>query len=266
MKRKSKLIIPEDLAKLHRDLMIFTDKIQSKSALKYDNDSHVEIKVYYVLNRIYSFGRSLHEAIFSLCDAGWVHVTPILMRPILECSVNFLAIINSKEPEYMAFKFLYHSHIRFFRDNNFPLNYRNKAKKKIEKGIQDLSSPELRDKAKEYAYKHQLKRFFFQPEIKDLNKILTSYGGAELKLKYVYGLLSQAPHAQYHGMLLYKDNLDTIDYKPSYNKKNIKEAILFCGRLFLNLLKLRNDFEGLGLELEYKKLVKKFAFNNKNEF
>jgi hypothetical protein len=31
-------------------------------------------------------------------------------------------------------------------------------------------------------------------------------------------------------------------------------------------LKLRNDFEGLGLELEYEKLVKKFAFNTNNEF
>ena len=129
------MIIPEELAKLHRDLLIFHDKVQSKSASKYNNDSHVEIKVYYALNRIYSYGRSLHEAIFSLCNAGWVHVTPILMRSILECSVNFLAIINSKEPEFMAFKFLYHSHIRFFRDHNFPKDYRNKAKKKIEKGI-----------------------------------------------------------------------------------------------------------------------------------
>ena len=153
------MTISKSLIQIHEDLIKFCSKIQSKSTTKYKYESHVEKKVYYVLDRISSYAISLHNAIFSLCEAGWVQVTPILVRTIMECNVNYLAIINSNIPEYMAFKYLYHPHITFFRDNNFPKELREKAKRKIEQGIQDLGNPKLRKEARIFAYEKKLQKY-----------------------------------------------------------------------------------------------------------
>ena len=198
---------------------------------------------------------TLHRAILSLCETGWTHVSVLLLRTIMECSANCLAIINNDLPEYMALKYLYHPYIQILRDNGYPAEKRKKAKTDIEKGIGNLKDEAIKQKARRYVDSARLSIFWFMPEEKNISSIINNYGSKELK--FVYGAFSMSVHAGHLGMFMLKDDPDDININPSDNPRNAKIALILSCRWLLELLHIRNLHEELGFDSEYNEFLKR---------
>jgi len=243
------MTILENIIKLHEDLIEFSSKLQAASANKMHDESHIEANVYTAFYKIIAYAVTLHRAILSFCEAGWTHISAILLRTIMECSANCLAIINNEFPEYMAFKYLYHPYFQFFRDDGYPENKREKAKIDIEQGIDNLKDEIVKQKARHYIDSDRIDIFWFRPEERGVSAIINNYGSDELK--YVYGTYSMSAHAGHLGMFLFKDNPDEININPSENPRKTKLALIESCKWLLELLYIRNVFEDLGFDSEF---------------
>lgn len=129
------MVIPENLIQLHEDLIEFGSEVLMKSKAKFENEQHIESNVQTVFYKVNAYGIILHRAIKALCESGWTHVTPILLRTIMECSANCLAIVNNDLPEYMAFKYLYHEYVEVLRDSNSSDSLKSKNLSNIKTGL-----------------------------------------------------------------------------------------------------------------------------------
>jgi hypothetical protein len=252
---ENKMGVYEDILQLHEDLVDFGSTIQSVSAKKMENESHVEANVYTAFYKIFANAITLHRSILSLCEAGWTHITAILVRTILECSANCLAIVNNELPEYMAFKFLYHPFIQIVKDTKFPEEKRGKAKIELEQGINNLKDKTIRQKATEFKNIDKLDVFWFKPEENGVSSIIDKYGGGELK--FLYGSLSMSTHAGHLGMFLFKDNSDDININPVENPEKTKLVLLLSCRLLLELFYIRIVYEELDFITDYDNFFKR---------
>ena len=208
---------------------------------------------------------TIHQAILTLCDGGWTHVTPILLRTMIECITNCLAIIKNEFPEYMAFKYCCHSSFQILKDNAFPYpkHIRRNAKETIEQWINMLKDKGVKQKAVQYIESGRLFKFWFFPQEKSVSKIINKYGRDYLK-KFAYEGLSISTHAGYLGLSLFKDNPDDITKNPIENPIKTKYSLSMSCHLLLDLLSIRNDYEKLGYDFEYNQFLKRLlAFNNK---
>lgn len=255
------MAIPEKIIKLHEDLIEFSSKLQETSANKIDKESHIGANVYTVFYKLFAYAVTLHRAILSLCEEGWTHISAILLRTIMECSANCLAIINNEFPEYMAFKYLYHPYLQIYRDDGYPENKREKAKIDIEQGIDNLKDETVKQKARNYIDSDRVDIFWFKPEERGISAIINKYGSDELK--FVYGTLSMSAHAGHLGMFLYKDNPDDINIDPSENPRNTKIALISSCRWLLELLYIRNVSEELGFDSEYYEFLERILATEK---
>ncbi len=217
--------------------------------------NHIGANVYTVFYKGIANAITLHRALLTLCESGWTQVTAILLRTIMECSANCLAIINNQFPEYMAFKYIYHPWIQIIRDDNYPKNIRDKAKTDLDQGIENLKDEALKKKAIDYAFSEKLNIFWFKPEESGVSSIIKEYGSDELK--FVYGSLSMSAHAGHLGMNLFKDDSDDIGIDPSDNPKKNKLSLLLSCRLLLELLYIRNVAEKLGYDSKYHEFLDK---------
>ena len=257
--------IYEDLIQLHKDLIDFGSEIQSKSSTKFEKEQHIESNVHTVFHRVNAYGIILHRAIKTLCENGWTHTTPGLLRTIMECSVNCLAIINNAHPEYMAFKYLYHSWIEVLRDNKSQESLKAKSKIDVDKGLENIKNSANKELAKRYVEEGNIKTFWFKPEEQNISEIISCYGSNELK--FVYGALSKPVHASHIGMFLFKDDPNDIDINPCENPKKTPFAIISSCRLILELLNIRDEYEDLGFDSEYNGFLKRILeFENKVKY
>ncbi len=249
------MTILENIIKLHEDLIDFGSRVQKASATKIDREYHVGANVYSIFYKITAYAITLHRAVLSLCASGWTHVTAVILRTILECSVNCLAIVNNEFPEYMAFKYLYHPSIQIKRDDNYPENKREKAKIEIENAIESLNNETLKQKAIDYTNSDRIDYFWFRPEKGSVSSIINDYGSEELR--FVYGSLSMSAHAGHLGLFLLKDDPDDIDINPCENPEKSKFALITSCRLLLELLYIRNVSEDLGYDSEYEEFLER---------
>jgi hypothetical protein len=256
------MTIPENISKLHKDLIEFSSEMQAASAKKMENESRIGANVYAAFYKIIAYGVTLHRAILSLCEAGWTHISAILLRTILECSANCLAIVNNEFPEYMAFKYLYHPYLQIFRDDGYPDDKREKAKIDIEQGIKNLKDETIKRKATQYINLNKINVFWFNPEEKGVSTIINNYGDSELK--FTYGALSMSAHAGHLGMFLFKNNSDDIDINPTENPRKTKGALVASCRWLLELLRIRNVYEELGFDSEYKQFLERILATEKD--
>lgn len=247
--------IQKDIIKLHDDLVEYASKIQSTSASKFKSEKHIPQHVYTAFCRINAFGIILHRAVKTLCEEGWTQVSPLLLRTIMECSANCLAIIRNDFPEYMAFRYLYFEYVSRFRDKNTPASLKEKAKIDIAKGLESIEDSTAKEKAERFVSRDKLKTFWFQQKKETVSKIIELYGSAELRENY--GFLSMSVHAGHFGMFLFKDDPDDIDINPCENPRNTIAAILYSSRMLLELLMIRNTYEELGLDSEYERLYER---------
>jgi len=241
--------INEIVMKIHEDLIDFGSKVEAASVRKLDSSSHLPKLVYGALCKKCAYAIRLHRAGLCLCEAGWTPITTILLRTVMECAANCLAIINNECPEYMAFKYFYHPIMQIKLDEGYPMEKRNKADIDLRQGVQSLGDEAAKQKATQFMEKDRIKVFWFRPEENGVSAIIKKYGSVELK--HVYSTLSMSTHAGHLGMVLFQDNPDEITIEPSHNPvKELLSLVMSC-RLVLELLEIRNNYEGLGFEVDY---------------
>ena len=231
---------------IHEDLIDFGSELQSASAKKLGASNHIGNCVYTALYKMCAYAITLHRAVLSLCEAGWTPITAILLRTIMECTANCLAIVNNACPEYMAFKYLYHPYLQIIRDTGYPEDKKKKAKIDLEQGLKNLLDEMVRENAKRYIESDRIDIFWFKPEEAGVSKIINNYGNTELN--FLYGALSMSAHAGHLGMFLFKDDPDEIVINPSDNPEKEKTSLIASCRLLLELLLIRNDYEDLGFD------------------
>lgn len=258
----------DNLIQIHEDLIEFGSKIQKESVRKFEEREHIESNVHAVFHKVIAYAITLHRAVLLLCREGWTHITPILLRTILDCSANCLAIIHNQHPEYMAFKYFYYENIRILKDNNYPNKINKMNIIKIEKGLSDIRNIKAREKAEDFLRsilkKEKIGIFWFKPEEKSYSSIIRKYGND--KLKYIYGILSMAIHGSHLGLFFFKDNPDDININPSENPKKTNIAVLTSCRLLLELLNIRIVYENLRFGDEYNSFVERIlSFENELE-
>lgn len=256
------MTIPKNFIKIHEDLIEFSSKLQAASAKKMENENHIGANVYTTFYKIIAYGVTLHRAILSLCESGWTHISAFLLRTILECSANCLAIINNAFPEYMAFKYLYHPYLQISRDNGYTEDIREKAKVDIEHGLDNLKDETVKQKARHYIDSNRINIFWFRPEERAVSAIINNYGSDELK--FVYGTFSMSAHAGHLGTLLFKDNPDDIDINPTENPRKTKIVLIASCRWLLELLRIRNVYEELGFDSEYNEFLGRILATEKD--
>ncbi len=236
---------------IHRDLVKFYSEVQNSSKTKRENEHHMEDIVYVAIDKLMTDAVNIHQAILTLCDGGWAHIAPILLRTMMEYIANCLAIINNEFPEYMAFKYCCHSFFQILKDNAFPEYRRRNAKETIEQWINMLKDKEAKQKAVQYIKSGTPHIFWFKPDENGVSAIIDKYIGGDLM--FAYRGLSISTHAGYLGLSLFKDNPDDITIEPIVNLRKTKSTLYMSCRLLLKLLSIRNDYEKLGHDFECNK-------------
>jgi len=246
---------------IHRDLVKFYSKVQESSKNKRENEHHIKDIVYVAIDKLVADAVTIHQAILTLCDGGWTHIAPILLRTMMEYIANCLAIINNKFPEYMAFKYCCHSSFQILKDNAFPEYMRRNAKETIEQWINMLKDKGVKQKAVQYIESGKPFRFWFEPDETGVSAIIDKYIGGDSK--FVYSGLSISTHAEYLGLSLFKDNPDDLTIKPIVNPRKAKSSLYISCRWLLELLFIQNDYENLGHDFEYNQFLERIlAFKN----
>jgi hypothetical protein len=247
--------IAAGLNQLHGKIIDFGSLLQKTSNLKKQRENHIGNNVYGVFYKINAFAITLHRAVITLCEGGWSHTTPLLIRAILECSANCLALINNDSPEYMAFKYLYFPYLEILKDKGSSEELKAKIVTDLETGLNNITDSEVKRRAEEFVDGKEIFNRWFMKEEKSITSIVKKYGGEEML--FVYGALSTATHGYHFGMGLFKDNSDIVTINPMENPERSKAAILFSSRHLLEHLHIRNQYETLGLESEYSSLLDK---------
>lgn len=245
--------IAADLVRLHDEIIEYGSILQKTSDLKKQRENHIGDNVYAVFYKINAYAITLHRAVIMLCEGGWTHTTPLLIRTILECSANCLVMINNDFPEFIAFKYLYFPYLEILRDKESSEELKIKIANDLKTGINKITDDDIKRRAEEFVYGEKTYNRWFKPEKKFITSIIKEYGGEEML--FVYGALSAATHGNHFGMGLFKDNSDIITIDPMENPERSKSAILFSSRHLLDHLQLRNNYETLGLESEYSRLL-----------
>ena len=136
-----------------------------------------------------------------------------------------------------------------------PADLREKDNKDLETGLQRITDDGIRQKAKDFINAPKLCRYWFQPEEKNISAIFEKYGGSEMR--FAYEVLSTATHGYHIGMGLFADDSDQMTVNPMANPKKTRDAILYSSRHLLELINIRNTYEGLGLDSLYDRLIEK---------
>jgi len=253
------MTISKDLIQLHEGLIEFGSIIQSISAKKFEKEQHIESNVHAVFYKVTAYAITLHRAILSLCEDGWTHISPMLLRTIIECSSNCLTIVNNKLPEYMAFKYLYYEYLKIYQDKTSSDELKKKNLSDIKQGLTHIKKTSAKKATEDFIKAEQLGIFWFRPEENNIISIVSKYGSDELK--FVYGILSWSVHAMHLGLFAFKDDPDDVDINPCENPNKTKLAIVFSCRLLLEFLRIRCEYEGLRFGSKYNRLIERiFAF------
>ena len=243
----------EDIIEIHEDLVDFSSRIQAASSHRMENVNHIGANIYAAIYKMMAYAVTLHRGIRTLCEEGWTHLSAILLRTIMECAANYIAIVNNELPEYMAFKYLYHPYLQIFKDEGYPESKRAEAKSNVEEGFNNLIDESVKQKARQFIDLDRQDIFWFKPEEGGVSSIINRYGSNELK--FSYGAFSTSVHAGHLGMFMFKDSPDDININPSENPHKTKFVLVTSCRWLLELLYIRDVSEELGFGSEYNEFL-----------
>jgi hypothetical protein len=251
----------KDLLVLHDDLVDFGSEVQCVSNQLYKERKHINLLFFDLGTKIGSYLVTLHRANRTLVEAGWAHTTPLLLRGMLESTVNYLTVMNSSEPEYMAFRFFTHDYFRVLVDQEAESALQVKARADIDYCLSLINDPGARKKAEERIASvlrtGNVETFWFSPD--RVTDCILRVADPEVKkdLLSVYKYLSMSIHGSHMGMVMFKDNANDFDINPSDNPQRGAGALLISIKLLIEFLVSRCTIEKLGLESDYNKLLER---------
>lgn len=251
----------KEILVLHDELVDFGSAVQHISNQLYKERKHINLLFFDLGTKIGSYIVTLHRASRTLVEAGWAHTTPLLLRGMLESTVNYLTVLNNAQPEYMAFRFFTHDYFRVLVDPEAQSSIKEKARSDIDYCLSLVNDSDAHREAEERIASvlraGTIETFWFSPaRVKDC--ILGVADPAVKKdLLSIYNKLSMSIHGTYMGMVMFKDNPNDFDINPSSNPQRGAGALLISIKLLIEFLVSRCKIEGLGLEPEYSKLLER---------
>lgn len=247
-----------DVYKKALDFAVCVNKESYKKFNPPATKSNENVLVRGCLYKIGEWAVILHRSILSLCENGWASVAPILLRSVLDCLVNMIAILSPKyDNEFMAFKFYVHDFLNAMieekRKDILDFN-----KNQID-GIVKRMKPENQKLANNYIQQFlqngERKIWWFKPEFKSTKEILEQ-PNVSPDVYYSFQVLSTSTHSTYIGFGLFKDKPDEADINPRLDPKSIRIALLFSSRFLLEISNGRNQYENLKSDLIHANLMK----------
>jgi len=201
----------------------------------------------------------LHRSVRTLCEYGYVSVGGVLLRSMAECFANMLAILNSKNDcEYMAFRFYALEYLNFM-----VLNNTNKDPE-LDQVLNQLDSTNRRNAElyiSNFIKQKKQKTWWFRPEFDNVSQIFKDYAPILLDS---YKTLSKSTHGTFFGSSLFKDQPDTMNINPRQDLKSIKVALLLSSRYLSEISNGRSQFERLGCDADYNKILQELIGTKKD--
>ncbi|MCX5695623.1 MAG: DUF5677 domain-containing protein [Candidatus Omnitrophica bacterium] len=253
---------PEVFAYLdfYNKVIDFAVKTNLASFKKYNPPSPLAGKDILARGCLYIIGERaviLDRSILSMCEDGWVSVAPVIIRSLLECFTNSVAIVK-KDSEYMAFKFYAHDLLNSYLDEDF-----NEYEKDFNMGQVNFQlnrlNPQYKKRAEEYKSefikKGKLRNFWYKPEYEKIEDIFRVCDNQGLEWYRIYKKFSMATHSSFIGLGLFKEKPDKRDVNPRADLETAKMALVSSSRLLLEITNIRGQFEDLNLHSEVKQLI-----------
>lgn len=253
----------KEVYQLHADLVNFGAAVQHISRQRLKESERLKPLFFDLGTKIGSHIITLHRATRALVDAGWAHATPLLLRGMMEGSVNYLTVMYNSQPEYMAFKYFAHDYFRVIVDPKVQGVAKENARADVQSLLARVIDPESRRKAEELISSilqgAKISTYWFQPEKNKLRDCMLGVADAGMRegLLSSYKSLSTAIHGTHFGMALFRDNLNDCDINPSDNPQRAFGALLISSKLLIEFLAVRCRNEKLKLESDYIELLKR---------
>lgn len=249
---------------LHEKAIDFAVTVNAKSYEKYSPPLAASEK-YRVsrgcLHRIGERAVIIHRSILSLCETGWMSMSPILLRSLLECLTNTLAIITpTYNCDYMGFKFctLDFLNIMVETKDKKLFEYHNTLIQTEMKKMDDETKKMADKYIKEFLKQKQEKTWWFKPEYKNTEDILSQWSSGK-DWYNSFKVLSKSTHSAYVGLGLFKDKSDHVDINPRADFQSAKEAIVLSSRLLTEICHLRDTFEKLDCDSKCNELIEEIV-------
>jgi hypothetical protein len=251
-----------ELYQLHEDLISFGSDVQTISNRLFEERKHISPLFFDLGMKIGFYVITLHRAALALCESGWTHITPLLLRAMMESSVNYLTVINNDKPEYMAFKYFSYDYFVPLLSPDAQESTKTKALSEIRHCISLISWSEERQEAERFVNILRARgkpfTFWFQPgrNLNGIGDCIEAVADEDMKkeLRFFYKALSATVHGTHMGMVMYKDDPNDLNISPSENPQRTIGMLLISCKLLLEFLRCRCDFEGLELEPRYSEL------------
>lgn len=242
---------------IHEKATNFAVEVNIQSYRKHNPPSHLSGTNILTRGCLYTICERaivLHRSILSLCEERWASVTLIILRSLLECGINALAIVK-KDNEYMAFKFYCNEFLNTQIDKGFSQEVKDVSMNQVRQQIDRLNQT-YQKRAKEYV-KEFLKRkeprsYWYKPEYRNTEDILTSCKADSMY--EIYRFFSGSIHSSFMGSNIFKDQPDKKDINPRNDPKATKMALGISARLLIEITDIRNIFENLNFNSKTQEL------------
>lgn len=237
--------IPPTLLLFHKKVVAFSEFLQQAAENKYSSAKKRRFS-HGATFRIHSWAIVLHKAIRDNCLIGWAQVSGVLLRALLDCSIN-IGLIGEKDHDLRAFCFLYHDQLSRRRDTSIRKDERDRMRTEIQQGLDRLEKDDQKrildlisanKLGSAYWYSHE-----FRSPADVLKRIATT---PEICTAYKY--LSGASHGGHVTSNLFLDEPDDYTIEPLKNPKSAVLAIAYSSRLLLEICRVRVHYEILELQ------------------
>jgi Family of unknown function (DUF5677) len=200
-----------------------------------------------VFERLHYEAISMHKGIIEICSFGRSNLAGILLRTPYDLLIT-LYVIAEKDNEYRAFKYLFWELLK---------NEISEETAGYSKAIAHLSDKD-KSRAIEYIDKRDYRNYWFNPDFNAPTDVIKKRATATNDLFSLYRMLSNISHGGYMGIKVFKDNDDKPNINPISSPKSANLVVLTSGRLLLEICHLRIQYEALGIDSVYSKIMSKY--------
>jgi hypothetical protein len=246
---------------LHERLIDFGSEVQDSSTRLYQEKKHISRLSFDLGAKIGASIIRLHRANRVLVDSGWPQATPLLLRSMMESTVNYMTVQNSDEREFMAFKYFSHDFFRVMIDPEASEAVKEKTLSDIRLCINFVNSPEARIKAEELTgtilRERHIRTFWFQRQYESVKDCILAVADPDMRnsLLSVYRTLSMSIHGTHMGMVMFSDDRNGLQINPTKTSQYTIGALLVSCKLLWEFFISRCHVEGLEVKSSYMELL-----------